>query len=91
MPRTNIKRLIDIPNVGKAIAQDLGELGIKQAADLIGKDPYQMYEQLCVNTGRRHDPCVLDIFIAAVTYMEGGPAKKWWAYTPQRKARLARP
>jgi hypothetical protein len=39
--------------------------------------------------GQRHDPCLLDTFIAAVRYMEGGPKKPWWEYTAQRKRELA--
>lgn len=88
MSRTNIKRLLDIPNVGKATTEDLAEIGISQPDELIGRDPYQMYEELCRITGKRHDPCMIDVFISAVRYMEGGPARKWWEFTPERKARL---
>ena len=52
-------------------------------------DPYAMYDPLCRLTGVRHDPCVLDTFIAAVRYMEGGPKKPWWAFTAERKRELA--
>jgi hypothetical protein len=31
----------------------------------------------------------VDTFIAAVRFVEGGPAKPWWAYTPERKRTLA--
>ncbi len=37
----------------------------------------------------RHDPCVIDVFIAAVRFMGGEPAKPWWKYTPERKQTLA--
>ncbi|HSH95895.1 MAG TPA: helix-hairpin-helix domain-containing protein, partial [Roseimicrobium sp.] len=40
--------------------------------------------------GLRHDPCMLDTFIAAVRFMDGGPKKPWWAFTKERKAELAR-
>ncbi|MGD8812345.1 MAG: helix-hairpin-helix domain-containing protein [Thioalkalispiraceae bacterium] len=40
-------------------------------------------------TGRRHDPCVIDVFISAVKYMEGGPPRKWWEFTKERKKKLA--
>ena len=39
--------------------------------------------------GQRHDPCLLDTFIAAVRYMEGAPKKPWWKYTAERKRELA--
>jgi hypothetical protein len=48
-----------------------------------------MYDDLCRLTGQRHDPCLLDTFIAAVRFMEGGPKKPWWKYTAERKRELA--
>jgi hypothetical protein len=67
-----LTRLEDIPNVGPAIAADLRRLGIRSPAELLGRDPYAMYDDLCRVTGKRHDPCLLDMFIAAVRFMEGG-------------------
>jgi Pathogenicity locus len=64
--RGDIARLEDIPNVGPAVAGDLRQLGITSPADLPGRDPYSMYDDLCRITGQRHDPCLLDTFIAAV-------------------------
>jgi predicted GIY-YIG superfamily endonuclease len=88
--RREIAHLEDIPNVGPAIAADLRQLGINSPGDLPGRDPYAMYDDLCRLTGQRHDPCLLDTFIAAVRYMEGGPKKPWWKYTAERKRELAR-
>jgi hypothetical protein len=50
-----------------------------------------MYDDLCRITGVRHDPCVLDVFIAAVRFMAGGPAMPWWKFTAERKGRLPQP
>ena len=88
MERNEIKNFRDIPNVGKAIEKDFVLLGIKEPIDLIGKDPYQMYNDLCKLTNKRHDPCVIDVFISAVSYIEGGPSKKWWEFTKERKIKL---
>ena len=85
----DIACLEDIPNVGPAIAADLRQLGITQPGDLVGCDPYEMYDNLCRITGKRHDPCLLDTFIAAVRYMAGEPKKPWWKYTAERKRELA--
>jgi hypothetical protein len=85
----DLTRLEDIPNVGPAIAADLRQLGIKSPAELLGRDPYAMYDDLCRITGQRHDPCLLDTFIAAVRFMEGEPKKPWWKYTAERKKVLA--
>ena len=89
MPRTEIKKLQDIPNIGRAIEKDLALLGISKPVELIGRDPYQMYRDLCKITCRRQDLCVIDVFISAVRYMEGAPARKWWEYTSERKQKLA--
>jgi hypothetical protein len=88
MIRNEIKSFQDIPNVGKAIEKDFIVIGLKQPLDLVDKDPYQMYETLCHITQKRHDPCVIDVFISAVNYMQGGPAKKWWEFSQQRKEKL---
>jgi len=87
--RRDVARLQDIPNVGTAIAGDLGRLGITLPAELPGRDPYAMSDDLCRITGQRHDPCLLDTFIAAVRYMEGTPKKPWWKYTAERRRELA--
>lgn len=87
--RTDVARLEEIPNVGAATAGDLRLLGIASPADLPGRDPYAMYDELCRVTGQRHDPCVIDVFIAAVRYMEGGPKTPWWKFTEERKRTLA--
>jgi hypothetical protein len=85
----DVAALEDIPNVGPAVAADLRRLGITAPADLLGRDPYALYEDLCEITGQRHDPCLLDTFIAAVRFMAGEPKKPWWRYTAERKRRLA--
>ena len=87
--KREIARLEDIPNVGPAIAADLRQMGITTPAELPGRDPFAMYDELCRLTGQRHDPCVLDTFMAAVRYMEGAPKKPWWKYTAERKRVMA--
>jgi Pathogenicity locus len=71
-----IAHLEDIPNIGPAIAADFRQLGIMTPGELPGRDPYALYDDLCRLTGHRHDPCLLDTFIAAVRYMEGAPKKR---------------
>lgn len=80
-----VARLEDVPNVGPAAAGDLRRLGIASPSELPGRDPYALYDDLCRITGQRHDPCLLDTFIAAVRYMEGAPKSPWWKYTAERK------
>src|SRR5262249_24341833 len=87
--RREVARLEDIPNVGPSIAGNLRQLGITSPDDLPGRDPYVLYDDLCRITRVRHDPCLLDVFIAAVRYMSGESKRPWWKYTAERKRELA--
>ena len=80
------KTLEQIPNIGPAMAGDLRQMGIAHPQELQGRDAFALYQQLCELSGQRHDPCVLDTFMAATDFMRGAPATPWWLYTPQRKA-----
>jgi hypothetical protein len=84
-----LTELEQLPNVGPAVAQDLRLLGVARPQDLVGCDPYALYKELCRLTQQRHDPCLLNTFIAAVRFMGGEPARPWWAYTAERKRALA--
>jgi hypothetical protein len=61
-------------------------IDIREPRDLIGRDPYEMFDELEARTGERHDPCLLDVFIAVTRFMSGEPAKPWWSYTSERKS-----
>jgi hypothetical protein len=87
--RADITDLEDIPNIGPSLADKLRLIGVQAPGDLLGKDPYKMHDDLCRITGVCHDPCVIDVFIAAVRFMAGEPARPWWKYTPERKRALA--
>ncbi len=83
--RARLDRLEDLPNIGPALASDLKSLGFLKPEDLAGQDPFEMYETLCKQTGHRHDPCVLDVFMSVTSFMDGGQALPWWSFTPARK------
>lgn len=84
--RDRIRTLTDLPNVGPAVAADLRRLGIDSPEQLRGRDAFALYDQLCAITGRRQDPCVIDVFLSITRFMEGDEARPWWHYTAQRKA-----
>lgn len=84
-------RLEDIPNIGASIASDLRALGITSPAQLIGRDPYELYRISNEHRGVRQDPCLADTFIAAVRFMQGAPRTPWWHYTAERKRHFGRP
>jgi hypothetical protein len=79
--------LTAIPNVGPASGRKLRAIDVTSADDLRGRDPEELFERLCALDGRRHDPCLLDTFVAAVDYANGAPARPWWEYSRERKAR----
>jgi len=83
--RQTVTELTDLPNIGKAIAEDLRLVGIQKPQDLIGKNAYQLHDELCRITGKKHDPCVIDVFLAVIDFMEGADPVLWWKYTAERK------
>jgi hypothetical protein len=36
-------------------------------------------------TGQKDPPCVIDVLLSVVDFMEGGNAKLWWEFTEERK------
>jgi len=82
--------LTDLPNIGPAMAEDFRLLGIDEPVQLAGRDPFQLYEQLCEITATRQDPCVIDVFISVTRFMSGDEPRPWWAYTEERKQLLAK-
>ena len=86
--RSRVSRLDALPNVGPAIARDLQKIGIRHPRELVGRDPFQLYDDLCAKTGIQQDPCVLDTFMSVVHFMEGGEAVPWWTFTAERKKLL---
>ena len=62
---TSMQELQAIPGVGKSIARDLLDLGIRHVRDLKGRDPERLYHKLSVLRGMRIDRCVL--------YISGAP------------------
>jgi hypothetical protein len=81
--------LLELANVGPAVARYLERVGITQTSQLAGRDAVEIYEEMCAVSGRRHDPCLLDTVMSAVEQADGGPARPWWHYTAERKRMLA--
>jgi hypothetical protein len=84
------RRLSDLVSVGKATLGDLARLGISTVAELGSCDPEELYERISALDGTRHDPCVLDVFRAAVAQARDPdlPAERcrWWYWSRLRKA-----
>lgn len=80
-----VKKLEDIPNVGKQVANDLRGLGISNPLQLQKKDSLKLYKALSKQSSGYVDPCMLDTFMAVIDFMNGAKPLPWWAYTSKRK------
>lgn len=84
------RKFRDLISVGPAIERDFVMLGIKSVEDLAKRNPETLYRQLCQKTGTRQDPCVLDVFRAAVAQARDPklPAEQcvWWYWSRVRKS-----
>ena len=77
-----LKEFQKIPSVGKAVAEDLYDLGYRSVDDLKNEDPERMYMKLCEYSGARVDRCMLYTFKCIVYFVSNrkhDPEKlKWW-------------
>lgn len=73
--RASVRKFTDLPNVGPAMAADLRLLDYVSPGELAGQCPFAMYRRLCEITGQRHDPCVIDVFMSVVDFVDGGPPR----------------
>jgi hypothetical protein len=77
-----IKELQVIPGVGKAVAEDFYNLGVRKVADLKTKDPEKFYYDLEAYEGQPVDRCMLYVMRCAVYFAKTknpDPEKlKWW-------------
>lgn len=83
------RQLKDLVSVGKATLQDFELLGIMSVSQLAQQDASLLYQKICTITGQRHDPCVEDVFAAAIAQAQDPnlPAErcKWWYWSQVRK------
>jgi hypothetical protein len=87
--RNTVSKLDALPNIGKAISADLAKINITHPKQLIGQDAYELHASLCQELGFHQDNCVIDVFLSAIQYMEGGEALPWWYFTEERKRKLS--
>ena len=90
MKRAAERQLADLISVGPAIRRDLEKLGVHTVAQLARRKPERLYRELCRKTRQRQDPCVLDVFRAAVAQAcdPDLPIEQcvWWYWSLKRKA-----
>ena len=77
-----LKEFRQIPGVGKSIAEDLWNLGLRSVSNLKNQDPETLYTKLCAYQGTHVDRCVLYVFRCAVYYASNDvydtELLKWW-------------
>jgi len=85
------RRLKDLVSIGPAMLRDFELLGVHSVAELARQSPQRMYARLNRVSGQRQDPCVLDVFRAAVAQARNPhlPAEQcqWWYWSKRRKQR----
>ena len=85
-----IKELRGIPGVGKSIAEDLWNIGIRKIEDLKGQDPELLYDLSSIHAGVKQDRCLLYVYRCAVYFAdtnksEREPSKlQWWNWKDLR-------
>lgn len=81
--------LLTLMNVGVATYKDFKLLGIQSISALAQASADELYIRLQEIAGRSHDPCVWDIFAAAINEAQTGEKQPWWEWTKVRKKRQA--
>lgn len=92
MTRTEqLNELMQIPGVGKSIANDLLRIGVKSINDLKEKSPEDLYDKSNVVAGKVQDRCLLYVFRCAVYFAETKPERqnpeklKWWNWKDKNR------
>ncbi|MBN2479534.1 MAG: hypothetical protein JXA94_04840 [Parachlamydiales bacterium] len=76
-----LKEFQQIPGVGKIIAQDFYNIGLRSIEDLQDKDPEKLFLDLCKFQNAKVDRCMLYVFRCAVEYsITKNKHLKWWDF-----------
>lgn len=85
-----IKDLTTIPGIGKSIASDLWNIGIRKTADLKNEDPELLYDLSNKYAGVTQDHCLLYVFRCAIYYVnteksaQNPEMLKWWNWKDKK-------
>lgn len=86
------RKLSDLRSVGPAAVKDLKSLGIESVEALRNQNSMVLYKRLCEITKSCHDPCVIDVFRAAIEQARNpqleARKKDWWYWSKIRKQSL---
>jgi hypothetical protein len=90
--KESLKDLMHIPGIGKSIANDLWNIGIRNVADLKRKNPEYLYDLSNAYAGVVQDRCLLYTFRCAVYFASTDKKKqkseklKWWNWKDKSTA-----
>ncbi|UUZ51402.1 helix-hairpin-helix domain-containing protein [Massilia sp. B-10] len=70
---------------------DFALLGYTSPAQLAGLDPLDLYRALCLASGQRQDPCVLDVFMSVTDFLVGRGAAPVVGFHRRAQAPLRQP
>jgi hypothetical protein len=83
-----LKEFQTIPGVGKSVAGDFWNLGLRKIADLKRQDPQKLYDALCEFQGVKGDRCMLYVMRCAVYFASTKKPKpdllKWWNWKDRK-------
>ena len=86
------RALEDLVSVGPATSRQLISLGVRTVKDLARRDPDALYKKLGRKTKKHVDPCVLDVYRAAVAQARNpdlpDEQRVWWYWSRVRKGAL---
>jgi len=86
---TRHRELQDLVSVGPAMLRDFARLQVCSVAQLARREPEELYRDLERLTGKKQDPCVLDVFRAAVAQARDPflppEQRNWWYWSGERK------
>lgn len=82
------KKLSDLVSIGPAALKDFKLLEISDIEELAKQDPAELYERLSSITNSYQDPCVLDVFKAAIEQAKNpnlaSEKRNWWYWSRVR-------
>ena len=83
-----LKEFRIIPGVGKSVAEDLWNLGLRSLGDLRKRNPEELYDELCLQQGVHVDRCMLYTLRCAVYYasseVHDPELLKWWNWKDRK-------
>jgi nucleotidyltransferase/DNA polymerase involved in DNA repair len=90
MKQKETRQLRDLYSVGPATVRDLKALEITRVEQLVGQDARKLYDRLGRLSGKRCDPCMMDVLSAAIAQAQDPDLpkekRKWWYWSRIRKS-----